>query len=196
MVWSCSGTAVGVEEEMNFVKISYWGADLTIPDFLESLWPHDLPPEEWPTFCGAGQGLGDKIVPDHIGTVSLSPAGFCHDVEWACSAKTLSTFVGANGRFFLNCVSLIMAADMNVWPKIKTLIPVSGIYLSAVSTMGLLFFSWFSKNRKEDADPLNNPVVQDRLRRLANARNNHWARILDTRLPNNEDILYQDEKEI
>jgi len=48
---------------MNFVKISYWGADLTIPDFLEPLWPHDLPPEAWPTFCGAGQGWGDAIVP-------------------------------------------------------------------------------------------------------------------------------------
>jgi len=180
---------------MNFVKISYWGADLTIPDFLESLWPHDLPPEAWPTFCGAGQGWGDAIVPDKIGKVYLNPAGLCHDVEWACSAKNLSAFMGANGRFFLNCVELVLATDLAVWPKIKMLTSVTGIYLTAVSTMGILFFSWFTKNRKEDVNPLENPTVKDRLKRLATARNNYWAKILASRLPDNEDGLYRaDEK--
>ena len=194
MVWSCSSPTLGLEEEMNFVKLSHYGADLTVPEFLVPLWPHDLPPEKWPSFLGAGQGWGDKIVPDHFGKARLNPAGLCHDVEWACSAKNLSVFLGANGRFFLNCVSLILASDMEVWPKIKTMIFVSGLYLTAVSTIGILFFSWFTKERKEDVDPLQNSIVRDRLRRLATARNNHWAKILDTRLPDNEDMLYRDDE--
>jgi len=102
--------------------------------------------------------------------------------------------MGANGRFFLNCVELVLAADLDLWPKIKMLTSVTGIYLTAVSTMGILFFSWFTKNRKEDVDPLDNSTVKDRLRRLATARNNHWAKILDTRLPDNEDVLYKDDE--
>jgi len=179
---------------MKFAKLPYWGATLTVPEFLVPLWPHDLPPEAWPTFCGAGQGWGDAIVPDKVGKVYLNPAGLCHDVEWSCSAKNLSAFLGANGRFFLNCVALILASDLDLWPKIKTMTAVSGVYLTAVSTMGILFFSWFTKNRQEDVDPLQNPTVKDRLRRLATARNNHWAKILDTRLSDNEDVLYRDDE--
>ena len=133
---------------MNFVKLSHWGADLMVPEFLVPLWPHDLPPEAWPTFCGAGSGWGNAIVPDKIGKAYLNPAGLCHDVEWACSEKNLSAFMGANGRFFLNCVALILASDLDLWPKIKVMTTVSGLYFTAVSTMGVLFFSWFSKSRK------------------------------------------------
>jgi len=174
---------------MNFVEIPCWGAKLTVPDFLEPIWPHDLPPEAWPTFLGAGSGWGDKIVPDRFGKVYLNPAGLCHDVEWACSTKNLSAFLGANGRFFLNCVSLIHAADLDVWPKIKLMLTVSGLYLTAVSTIGVVFFSWFSTNRSEDIDPLWNPVVQHRLGRLIEARKKYYERP-DERHMNSEDALY------
>ena len=180
--------------KMNFVKIPCWGASITAPDFLEAVWPHDLPPEAWPTFLGAGSGWGDKIVPDHFGKAYLNPAGLCHDVEWACSAKNLSAFLGANGRFFLNCASLIMAADLDVWPKIKILMAVSGLYLAAVCTMGVVFFPWFSKSHAEDTDPMQNPVVQHRLGRLIEARKKYYEKP-DERFQDREDVLYRRDEE-
>ena len=179
---------------MNFVKITHRGAILTIPDFLAPLWPYDLPPDRWPTFCGAGQGFGDAIVPDTIQGVIISPAGLCHDIEFSVSAKTISAFMGANGRFFLNIVALIMASDLlPVWKKIKALMKAGALYLTAVSTMGVLFFSWFSGSKKEDTDPFKNPTVIDRLRRLAKARNDYWANP-DERFQDNEDVLYRDDE--
>jgi len=182
------------ESEMNFVKIPCWGATITAPDFLEQHWPYDLPPEAWPTFLGAGSGWGDTIVPDSFGKAYLNPAGLCHDVEWACSAKTPRAFLAANGRFFLNCASLILAADLDVWPKIKVLTAVSGVYLAAVSTAGVLFFAWFSGDRKEDPYPMQNPTVHHRLGRLAEARKKYYEKP-DERFQDREDVLYRaDEK--
>ena len=174
---------------MNFTKVYYWGATLTVPDFLERVWPYDLPPEAWPTFLGAGSGWGDKVVPDSYGKAYLNPAGLGHDVEWACSSKTIQAFLGANGRFFLNCVSLILAADLRMWPKIKILTAISGVYFLAVCTAGVLFFSWFSRAKGEDQDPMQNPVVKHRLGRLSEARMKYYDRP-DERFQNSEDNLY------
>ena len=180
---------------MNFVKIAHRGAILTIPDFLAPLWPYDLPPDRWPTFCGAGQGWGDQIVPDSIQGVSISPAGLCHDVEFSVSAKTISAFMGANGRFFLNIVNLILVSDLETWKMIKALIKAGALYLTAVSTMGLLFFNWFAGDKKEDLNPFANPTVIDRLLRLKEARDKYRARP-DERFQNTEDFAYrEDEKE-
>ena len=178
---------------MNFIKIACYGAALTVPEFLAPLWPHDLPLDKWPTFLGAGQGWGDDIVPDTIHGVYLNPAGLCHDVEWACSEKNLSAFMGANGRFFLNCVALILASDLSTWAKIGALLRAGALYLTAVCTMGVLFFSWFSKNRNEDVDPFQNPTVKDRLHRLATARNKYYERP-DERFQDREGGLYTDDE--
>lgn len=179
MVWPCSSSALGLEEgkeEMNFVKITSHGATLTVPEFLVPSWPYDLPPDQWPTFCGAGQGWGDAIVPDTIQGVNIAPAGLCHDVEFSVSAKTVSAFMGANGRFFLNIVNLILASNLETWKMIKALMKAGILYLSAVSTMGVLFFNWFAGDKKEDLNPFANPTVMDRLQRLKEARDKYRDR--------------------
>jgi len=154
---------------MNYVKIACWGAILTVPDFLARVWPYDLLPEEWPTFCGSGPGLGDAIVPDSIHGVRISPACLVHDVEWAISPNTFPEFMGANGRLFLNSVALIMASDLSTWQTIRAMNRAMTAYLTAVCTVGVLFFSWFS-NRHEAIDPLNHPIVKARLRQITEAR--------------------------
>ena len=178
---------------MNFSKITCWGATLIIPEFLVPLWPHELPLDKWPTFLGAGQGWGDAIVPDSLHGVYLNPAGLCHDIEWACSEKNFSAFMGANGRFFLNMVSLILVSNLTTWTMIRALIEAGTIYLTAVCTMGFLFFSWFSKNRNEDINPFQNPIVKDRLHRLATARNKYHERP-DERFQDTEDFSYRDDE--
>jgi len=154
---------------MNYVKIACFGAILTVPEFLAPIWPYDLRPEEWPTFCGGGEGIGDKIVPDTIHGVSISPAGLVHDIDFAVLPKTFPSFMAANGRFFLNSAALIMASDLTTWKMIRALNTAMVAYLVAVSTVGVLFFTWFT-DRAESTDPLNHPVVKSRLKKIAEAQ--------------------------
>jgi len=60
---------------MKTVKIIRYGAQMEVADFLEHLMPDepDLPLNMWPTFCGAGDGIGDRLVPDIIGGICISP---------------------------------------------------------------------------------------------------------------------------
>lgn len=59
---------------MKYEQVEYYGAKLTMPSFLVALFPVDLPAKKWPTFCGAGGGFGDRVVPDRIHGVRLAPA--------------------------------------------------------------------------------------------------------------------------
>ena len=154
---------------MNYVKIACFGAILSVPEFLAPIWPYDLRPEEWPTFCGGGEGIGDRIVPDTIHGVSISPAGLVHDIDFAVLPKTFPSFMAANGRFFLNSAALIMASDLTTWKMIRALNRAMTAYLVAVSTVGVLFFTWFT-DRKESTDPINHPVVKSRLKKIAEAQ--------------------------
>ena len=97
---------------IEFTTIRYLGATLVIPAFLPPLWPYQMPIEKWPTFCGAGDGIGDKIVPDRIHGVQMAPACFTHDIEWAVTPNTLKAFMLANWHFLRNCLALIDASDL------------------------------------------------------------------------------------
>lgn len=154
---------------MNYVNIPYWGATLTAPEFLAPLWPIDLSPERWPTFCGAGDGLGDRIVPDSICGVRISAACFIHDIDWATSPDTFQEFMAANGRLFLNSTAIILASDLTVWRKIRAIHRAAAAYLFAVCTVGKLFFKWSDDDRAMTTDPYHHPIVKARLKRLAQA---------------------------
>ena len=178
---------------MNFTKINCHGANLTVPEFLVPSWPYDLPLDKWPTFCGSGEGWGDAIVPDRIHGVPIGPAGLCHDIEWACSSRNLSAFMGSNGRFFLNITALIQASNLPTWEMIRALIKAGVIYLAAVSTMGVLFFSWFSKRRREDLNPFENPTVKSRLAKLKKAKDAYRLEV-ENRLQDADDMMYRDDE--
>lgn len=71
-------------------------------------------------FCGAGTGLGEKLVPDYIFgntkilscigldiSIKISPACFIHDVDWLYSQPTWDDFTDSNRRFKYNIESII-----------------------------------------------------------------------------------------
>ena len=88
--------------------IRYANAYLEISAFLvdNDLWPFDMPIDSWPTYCGAGEGLGDYIVPDHILGVCIAPACFQHDIEYAVNNRNWLAFVAANRRLRGNIIQL------------------------------------------------------------------------------------------
>ena len=151
---------------MKYGAIFYAGATLTIPEWLKPLWPYNLPLSKWPTFCGAGDGFGDKVVPDIIRGVCISPACFIHDVDWATTPDTIRQFLAANFRFAKNCRALIMASALSWWKKELAVVRAYGLYFMAVSTIGALCFDPIGA---PFGDPLENEVVKARLKRLAKA---------------------------
>jgi len=153
---------------IEFTTIRYLGATLVVPSFLVPLWPYQMPIEKWPTFCGAGDGFGDKIVPDHICGVNMAPACFTHDIEWAVTPNTLKAFMLANWHFLRNCLALIAASDLGWLNKQRARARCLG-YFAAVSTVG----AWCFKADAEDLivvkDLYTHPVVKAKLHRLAMA---------------------------
>lgn len=164
------GRQEGVEvakQTMNYVSVIYRGAKLTIPEWLAPLWPYDLPLHRFPSFCGAGDGFGDAVVPEDIFGVCISPACFIHDVDWACSPDTIREFLAANFRLAKNIRALVLASALPWWKKEIAVARAYGLWFTAVSTVGALCFDPMGESFES---PLDNPEIQKKLRRLATAR--------------------------
>ena len=147
---------------MKTVRITRYGAQLEVAEFLEYLIPDedDLPLTMWPTFCGAGDGIGDRIVPDTIDGICVSPVCLDHDCSWAISPNTYAAFQAANNRFFKNLVSFLWSR-LDGWQLVRALGRCTLYYAAVSSWIGWRNFS------PAGEDPWSNPIVRDRLSRLA-----------------------------
>ena len=66
-------------------------------------------PIDYPDCCGAGQGFGEKIVPETIWGVRVSLACFIHDDMWNRSERSWSNFHKSNSIFLRNIINIIQA---------------------------------------------------------------------------------------
>lgn len=148
---------------MTTSTIIYAGAILEVPDFLVDLWPHELPLSDWPTYCGAGDGLGDRIVPDSIWGARVCPACFIHDIDWAIADGSYRAFQAANNRFKRNLVALT-DAQLYSQVRIAAKIRCNTYWLVVSSPVG------WRNYEPSGSDPYTNPVVKDKLFRLARAK--------------------------
>ncbi len=148
-----------------YVRIEYHGAELEVHDWLVPLLPteEDLPLHRWPTFCGAGDGLGNWMVPDFIKGVNNAPPCLIHDIDFGLGKKDFILFLQANVRFVSNSRNLTLGnlhPDRSSWyAKLRC-----NIYGFAVATLG-----WWAYE-PIDLPWDKNPIVQDKLRRLARAK--------------------------
>lgn len=144
--------------------INYLDVMLEVPEFLTELWPYEMALNEWPTFCGPDEGLGDLLVPDVVCGVVISPACFIHDIDWAICRKTYLDFQLSNSRLLHNMNELISKHVQNRHDYEKA-IRISFAYWEAVSSpIGWANFSPCG------TDPWSNPTVKKRLQRLAKAK--------------------------
>lgn len=145
--------------------INCHGAMLEVCAFLRPLWPFDLPLDKWPTFCGAGDGIGDIIVPDSLHGCHIAPACFQHDIEFSVCPNTRAAFLAANWRFYRNLRALCVVQTSGI-RRIRVEIDCL-IYYAAVSTAGRKFFKASAIEKTVCVDPLKHPVVFSKLHRLA-----------------------------
>lgn len=144
---------------MNTAKVEYHGAIIEVATFLVPFLSHDLPLNKWPSFCGAGDGIGDWIVPDKICGVVVSPECLDHDVSWAVSPNTYAAFQAANNRLLKNLVSRV-GSKLSGKQYIRALLRCVMYYVVVSSWIGWRNFEPCGKN------PWSNPVVRERLNRL------------------------------
>jgi len=149
---------------MTYDRINCHGAMVEVFDFAHRIWPFDLPLEKWPSFCGAGNGLGDRLVPEKAHGVCLSPACFQHDLDYAISPRVWAAFCAANYRFLRNSISLALAQSTTDKQLILSVLG-SIRYFSAVSIFGWLNF----QPTFAGGDPLDNIEVRERIKKLTDA---------------------------
>lgn len=149
---------------MKYVDVVCNGASITVPDWLAPLMPREISYDHMPSFCGAGSALGDAIVPEHIHGVCLSLECFVHDCEWATIPDTIRHFLGSNYRFARNCRARILVSGLPWWKKEMAVVRAYALWFGAVSTIGALCFDPLGSSF---GDPLDNPVVREKLHRLA-----------------------------
>jgi hypothetical protein len=151
---------------MNRSTIIYQGAELSVPEFLVDLWPHDLAIEDWPTFCGAGDGPGDWIVPDKARGVYFTPACFIHDIDWALAPSRLAhSFVISNYYFWCNLRALTKIQTRESTTRQKMLLHLNNLYAAVVTTP----LGWRNFHPLCEPDWTKNSEVKGKLNKLAMA---------------------------
>jgi len=145
---------------MKHVMINYSGIKLEVPYFLQYYWPHTLRIENFPTYCGAGDGIGDALVPDSIYGMRVAPACLIHDIDWLVSSGTYAGFCRDNLRFLRNLLA-IRTVNKDKFPVLRYL----GCYryYFAVQLFGHKNYFPVEYNRK---DPMSTPAIKEKLSKL------------------------------
>lgn len=135
-----------------------------VPAFLVDLWPYHLRLADFPTFCGAGAGIGDMLVPESAWGLKLSSVCFIHDLSWAVAAATWAEFHQANTMMLYNTLRLIMVKSKTPLKQLRSYRAVT--YFNAVDTFGADCF-WSDKEELGVfQNPLHHPTVREKLERV------------------------------
>lgn len=118
-----------------------------IPSFIQ--WP-DIKLSDFGDYCGAGDGLGAKIVPDTLWGLKVSPACYIHDVSWEVAEPNWHDFHQTNAMFMYNLSSIIMNRSRHWLLKYLRLYRCV-TYYTAVDSIGAKIF-W---NVKREQGKLN-----------------------------------------
>lgn len=63
--------------------------------------------KDYPSHCGAGHGIGDKIVPEYIYEAKMSCPCHSHDVSWAVADGSMEEFQQSNRIFRDNMIRVL-----------------------------------------------------------------------------------------
>jgi len=119
--------------------VTFDGVPLIVPNVGKGFeFPHPTF-DGFPSRCGAGQGLGDAIVPEKILGLLISPACSIHDDDFGMAEPTWEAFHACNYRFLYNINSIIKYRSKSV--VLKHLRMYRAVtYFNAVDTLGAKCF--------------------------------------------------------
>lgn len=93
---------VGVEVETKIIYIE--GVQLIVPTSYTTRY-NTL--KSFPDCCGAGDGFGERVIPESILGLRISAACHIHDHDFEVSPPTWAGFHAASNRFVTNIYSII-----------------------------------------------------------------------------------------
>jgi hypothetical protein len=131
------------------VAYNFCGINLHMPEDIADMFPKEFTYETFPTvFCGAGESLVEKIVPDYIFgftkglsfigldfSIKISPACWIHDQDWWFARPEISSFNRANERLRFNMNSIVETKARNELAKCLSLYR-TVTYMNAVELKG------------------------------------------------------------
>ena len=103
---------------------------------------------DYPSFCGAGKGIGDKIVPEFIGGMRCAHICHGHDNSWDAAEFTFFDFLLSNVMFAYNLLVYLATGKGGVIKRIWRAIKGSA-YVLAVSTIGWKIFKNLKSTEKQ-----------------------------------------------
>lgn len=116
--------------------LEFHGVDYHVPDPFEFLVKELV---DYPSFCGAGSGIGDRIVPEKIGGMPCSHICHVHDEWWEYCDSTWIAFIRGNMAFGYNLAVYLATGGGGFRERVWRL--VKGVaYVGAVSTVGWKIF--------------------------------------------------------
>ena len=70
-----------------------------------------------PDCCGPGNGIEEKIIPETIWGLRISPACYVHDHSWSLAEPTWEGFHAANSMFLHNLIAIVQAKSKRTFLK-------------------------------------------------------------------------------
>lgn len=130
-----------------FTLVGANGKEVSIvaPEFIKFPSKYVL---DFQSYCGAGKGFGDVIVPETMWGLPISPACFVHDIMWDMAEPTWDDFHSSNAIFLRNITSLINTqSKSNFLKHLRMYRAVT--YFNAVDSIGKTIF-WNLKHKQSE----------------------------------------------
>jgi hypothetical protein len=105
--------------------------------------------DEFGSFCGAGSGFGQIVVPETMWRLPISPACFVHDMMWDMAPPTWEAFHASNAIFLRNLLALIQVQSKSALLKRMRMYR-AVTYYNAVDSFGKKIF-WNLKDEQASA---------------------------------------------
>jgi len=121
---------------MKTKRITVEGILLIVPESYHA--PYQFI-KQFPPSCGAGDGIGNGLVPERMYGLLITVCCHIHDYCWKVAEATWSDFHQSNYLFFVNLKAVIKAKSANVitrWLRYARATTYSG----AVDTVGAMIF--------------------------------------------------------
>lgn len=126
---------------MKIKLIKFHNIKYLVPEEFEFL---NLPIQRYPSFCGAGKGIGDLIVPETIGGMKCSHICHVHDESFYLCSPTYAGFTKSNIMFAFN-LAVYLSSKKSGFFKTSWRLVKGCVYVIAVSTFGWKFFKSLKK---------------------------------------------------
>lgn len=116
------------------------GVELVVRDGYE---PKFIHLDNFPSSCGAGDGIGNKLVPDKLLGLRVSASCDIHDDCFEHADATWAEFHQCSNMFIRNLIAIILSKS-NFFMKFARMI-VASFYFVAVDSIGSLIFKAMKK---------------------------------------------------